>query len=68
MKNLTILLCALMCTSAFAAGSHSRKGYVRKDGAYVAPSRATNPNDTRRDNYSHKGNTNPYTGKKGTKN
>lgn len=52
---------------ATAAGSHSRKGYTKKDGTHVAPSHATNPNKSKRDNYSSKGNTNPYTGKQGTK-
>lgn len=61
------LLCVTACPSAFAAESHSRKGHIRNsDGAYVAPSRATNPNYTKRDNYSQKGNVNPYTGKNGT--
>ncbi len=58
---------ALLASTALAAGSHSRKGHVRKDGTYVAPSRATNPDHTRSNNYSHKGNVNPHTGKKGTK-
>ena len=48
--------------------SHGVRGHVRKDGHYVSGHRATNPNKTRRDNYSTKGNTNPYTGKPGTKN
>ena len=48
-------------------GSHSRSGYVKRDGTYVAPSRATNPNSTKMDNWSTKGNVNPYTGKAGTK-
>lgn len=47
--------------------SHSVRGYTRKDGTYVAPHRATDPNRTRNDNYSTKGNVNPYTGKSGTK-
>lgn len=47
--------------------NHSVHGYTKKDGTHVAPSHATNPNSTRRDNYTHKGNTNPYTGKEGTK-
>lgn len=69
--KLTILTVALIVAaasaSANAAGSHSRKGYTKKDGTHVAPSRATNPNKSKRDNYSSKGNTNPHTGKKGTK-
>lgn len=48
-------------------GSHGVSGYTRKDGTYVAPSHATNPNSSKTDNWSTKGNTNPYTGKEGTK-
>lgn len=50
-----------------SGGSHSKSGYVTKNGTYVAPSRATNPNGTKLDNWSTKGNVNPYTGKEGTK-
>lgn len=53
--------------SGSSGGSHSIRGHVTKKGTYVAPSHATNPNKTKRDNYSHKGNVNPYTGKQGTK-
>ncbi|NDG67347.1 MAG: hypothetical protein EBY23_10660 [Actinobacteria bacterium] len=49
------------------SASHSIKGHTTKDGKYVAPSHATNPNGTKTDNYSQKGNVNPYTGKEGTK-
>lgn len=48
-------------------GSHSVRGYVTKKGAYVAPHHATNPNGTQHDNWSARGNVNPYTGKAGTK-
>lgn len=41
---------------------------MRKDGKYVAPHNRTNANKTQRDNWSSKGNTNPYTGKRGQKN
>lgn len=47
--------------------SHATKGYVKKDGTHVAPAHATNPNDAKSDNWSSKGNKNPYTGKDGTK-
>lgn len=43
------------------------KGYTRKDGTYVAPHVRTSPNSTKSDNYSTRGNVNPYTGKAGTK-
>ena len=53
--------------TGLGGGSHSVKGHVKKDGTYVQPHRATNPNNTQRDNWSSKPNTNPYTGKPGTK-
>lgn len=40
-------------------------GYYRKDGTYVQPYFRTAPNHTNRDNFSTKGNVNPYTGKPG---
>lgn len=49
-------------------GSHAVKGHTTKNGTYVQPHRATNRDNTRANNYSHKGNVNPYTGKEGTKN
>ncbi len=65
---------ALIATSAFArggggghGGSHSISGYFRSSGTYVRPSGATNPNRTQFDNYSTKGNVNPYSGAVGTK-
>lgn len=51
-----------------SSGSHSVRGYTKKDGTYVAPHKQTNPNGTKQDNWSTKGNVNPYTGKPGTKN
>lgn len=50
-----------------SGGSHSVKGYTKSNGTYVAPHRQTNSNNTQRDNWSSKGNTNPDTGKAGTK-
>lgn len=52
---------------ASPGGSHSIKGYTKKGGTRVAPAHATNPNKSKRDNYSSKGNVNPHTGKQGTK-
>ncbi len=43
------------------------KGYTRKDGTVVQPHERTAPNSTKNDNYSTRGNVNPYTGKVGTK-
>ena len=67
-RNLAaVALCALVVSPAVAQNSHSVRGYTRKDGTYVPPHRATNPNSSRSDNWSTKGNVNPYTGKSGTK-
>ena len=69
MKTLfTLLLSAIAFISSVAQVNPNHttvKGYRKKNGAYVAPSHRTIPNHTKRDNYSTKGNTNPYTGKKG---
>jgi hypothetical protein len=48
-------------------GAHNVRGHVKKDGTYVQPHHATNPNKTQKDNWSSKPNVNPYTGKQGTK-
>ena len=42
-------------------------GYTRKNGKQVQSYKRTAPNGTQKDNFSTKGNVNPYTGKKGTK-
>src|SRR4051812_12861364 len=42
------------------------KGYIKQNGTYVQPHVKTSPNKSKLDNYSTKGNVNPYTGKKGT--
>jgi hypothetical protein len=49
-------------------GSHYVSGHVTRTGTYVQPHHATNPNSTKLDNWSTKGNMNPYTGQAGTKN
>lgn len=50
-----------------SGSSHSTRSYVRRNGTYVAPSGAKNPNKTKLDNYSTRGNVNPYSGKTGSK-
>ena len=58
----------LLCLSALlCAANVSVKGYTRADGTYVAPHVRSSPNGTASDNWSTKGNVNPYTGKAGTK-
>lgn len=80
MKSATYVLIvaamlSLCATDAVARGSHSSSGgshyvhgYTTKKGTYVKGHMQTNPNGTKSDNWSTKGNVNPYTGKAGTKN
>ncbi|MGQ3888236.1 hypothetical protein ACQUW5_04270 [Legionella sp. CNM-1927-20] len=42
------------------------KGYQKSNGTYVEPHYRSSPNNTTSDNWSTKGNINPYTGKEGT--
>ena len=53
--------------ASYAKGSHSVKGYSKKNGTHVAPHRATDPDKSKANNYTSKGDANPYTGKEGSK-
>jgi hypothetical protein len=55
----------LLFVSLCYAGDVSVKGYYRKDGTYVAPYHRSSPDNTVKNNYDYKGNTNPYTGEEG---
>lgn len=66
MKRAIGLVLFVLAGSVAAQSSHYRSGYTTRSGTYVAPSYATNPNGTLLDNYSTKGNVNPYTGRAGT--
>lgn len=59
------LICLLSTVGAEAA-VHVR-GYFRKNGTYVAPHYRSSPDSSVWNNWSTKGNVNPYTGKAGTK-
>lgn len=51
-----------------SSGSPTRvRGHQGKNGTYVQPHYRTHPDNSRVNNWSSKGNTNPYTGKQGTK-
>lgn len=68
MKIHQILLVFLaVSSSVLAAPTHVRGHIDRRTGTYVAPHVRTAPDHTRLNNYSTKGNVNPYTGKAGTK-
>lgn len=72
MQNLlSLLLIALITAMAVSIGSADARslhvsGYHRRGGHYVFSHHRTHANRTRRDNYSSKGNWNPYTGRVGT--
>lgn len=67
-KLLSVLLGVIFLTifagSAFA-GDVWVKPYIRKNGTYVQPHYRTKPDRNTWNNYSTKGNINPYTGQKG---
>jgi hypothetical protein len=71
MKKITFLLIiSLLVQFNVIAQSRSSsdvyvKGYVRKDGTVVPGHYRSAPNSTNRDNFSTKGNVNPYTGVRG---
>lgn len=78
-KALLVALVAAFLTLSFASdtwarsrsssgGSTSVRGYTTKSGKAVAPHQRTTPNGSKQDNWSTKGNVNPYTGKSGIKN
>jgi len=57
---------ALLSSWGSAVADNYVRGYTRGNGTYVQPHYQTAPNTTKFDNYSTKGNFNPYTGKAGT--
>ena len=68
MKKMILVLAALLSAASFAyARDVYVNGYYRNDGTYVAPHYRSAPNDTKYDNWTTKGNVNPYTGERGTR-
>lgn len=62
-----ILLLLLLFLPIVVSAQKYVKGYYRKDGTYVQGYYRSERNNTNCDNWSTKGNINPYTGNKGTK-
>ena len=60
---LFVLLATTLATSAEAATR--TRGYFKKSGTYVAPHYKSNRDSSKFNNWSTKGNSNPFTGKKG---
>ena len=49
------------------SSSHAVQGHYNNNGTYTQPHHSTNPNSSQLDNYSTRGNVNPYTGAVGTR-
>lgn len=65
-----VVLAAVAAVIAFSTVADARdtyvRGYTRKDGTYVAPHYRSAPDRNPYNNYSSRGNINPYTGEQGT--
>ena len=69
LKSFTLLgFVAALSFSTAAIADEYVQGYTRANGTYVQGYYRTSPNGTTLDNYSTKGNVNPYTGQPGTRN
>lgn len=63
----TLLLISIVFISTSSLAEYVR-GHYRSNGTYVSGYNRSNRNSTKLDNYSTRGNVNPYTGAKGYKN
>jgi hypothetical protein len=67
MKKLLIILTILCLTSPANAQIKMQQGYIKKDGTYVQPHIKTKADGNIYNNFSTKGNKNPYNNKAGYK-
>lgn len=68
MLDMKKIVCVAFATvSCLSFGAQTVQGYSKKNGTYVQSYKRTAPNSTQRDNWSSRGNANPYTGKAGYK-
>jgi hypothetical protein len=66
MKTLILSVIFAVATVATVFGQTYVHGYYRSNGAYVQPHYRSTPNSTNIDNWSTRGNINPYTGSIGS--
>jgi hypothetical protein len=66
-KTITAAKKTAATTRASSRSVRTVKAYIKKNGTPVQTYKRTASNSTQKDNFSTKGNVNPYTGKKGTK-
>lgn len=64
----TLMVLAVICLASLAANAAVYvRGYSRSNGTYVQPHYRSSPDGSRSNNWSTRGNVNPYTGKRGTR-
>ena len=66
MKKVLLLAISFLLLLTTLVYAERVRGYFRNNGTYVQPYNRSDRNSTVRDNYSYKGNYNPYTGSTGT--
>ena len=64
--SIIFLACFVVAWNIPAFANQYVHGYMRSNGTYVRPYYRSSPNGTVTDNFSYKGNINPYTGATGT--
>ena len=67
MKRFILGLITALALAGTASAQVAVQGHYRSNGTYVAPHMRSSPNSTTSDNYSTRGNVNPYTGASGTR-
>ena len=67
MKKIFLGLVFVIFTISSVLADTYVSGYYRSDGTYVKPHYRSSPDSYRNNNWSTSGNTNPYTGKSGTR-
>lgn len=66
MKGILVALIVAVSAASAVYADEYVNGYYRSDGTYVQGYYRSSPNQYKYDNYSSQGNTNPYTGEKGS--
>ncbi len=66
MRNKILLIMSIFAIITTVIQAKYVKGYYKKNGTYVNGYNRSSSNKTVRDNYSHKGNYNSYTGANGS--
>lgn len=67
-KKITTLAILTISALSFTASSHADvwvNGHYKSSGSYVQPHYRSSPDSSIYNNWSYRGNTNPYTGKRG---